>query len=69
MPSLKRKPLGAGLQRRVRARREASEDIESFGSPSDNEDHPAIDGEEENISESEGSAAEVVPFRSVSYRD
>ena len=69
MASLKRKPADAGLQRRVRARREASEDIESSISPSDNEDHPASDSEEENISESEGSAAEVVQFRSVSYRD
>ncbi|KAE9374512.1 DUF947-domain-containing protein [Stipitochalara longipes BDJ] len=58
MSSIKRKALDASLQRRVKARREASEDVESSASLSDNGDHPASDDEEDNSSESGESTAE-----------
>jgi ribosomal RNA-processing protein 36 len=43
MSLIKRKALDAGLQRRVRARREAIEEVESSDSPSDNGDNPVSD--------------------------
>jgi ribosomal RNA-processing protein 36 len=45
MSLIKRKALDSGLQRRVRARREAIEEVESSDSPLDNEDNPASDDE------------------------
>jgi hypothetical protein len=55
---VKRKALDASLQRRVRARREASEDVTSSDPPSDSEDHYASK-DEENMPESGESTAEV----------
>jgi ribosomal RNA-processing protein 36 len=53
MLSIKRKPLAVGLQRRVRARREASKDVESSELPSDNGDNPASDEDNSDPGESE----------------
>jgi hypothetical protein len=67
MPSTKRKPLDADLQRRVRARQESSEDVESVASelPAEKNDNPASD--DEDISDSGESEEEVftirLPFR------
>ena len=48
MSSLKRKPSEAVLQRRVRARRESSEELESIGSDSSLDGEEDADGEEES---------------------
>jgi ribosomal RNA-processing protein 36 len=63
MPSTKRKILDAGLQRRVKVRRESSEDVESAGlEPSlDNGDIPSSDDGDSDFRESEG---EVCTIRS-----
>jgi len=61
MSLIKRKALDAGLQRRVRARREAIEEVESSDSPSDNGDNPASD--DEVNSDAEEFAEEVCTIR------
>lgn len=57
MPSIKRKTLDAGLQRRVRARREASEDVDSTETASDKGGDPTSEGEDNSDS---GESAEEV---------
>jgi ribosomal RNA-processing protein 36 len=53
MSTTKRKAVDSGLQRRVRARRESSEELEEAGSvPSLNGDQPTED-EDEKIDEDE----------------
>jgi ribosomal RNA-processing protein 36 len=61
MSLIKRKALDSGLQRRVRARREAIEEVESSDSPLDNEDNPASD--DEVNSDAEEFAEEVCIIR------
>jgi ribosomal RNA-processing protein 36 len=61
MSLIKRKSLDAGLQRRVRAQREAIEEVESSDSPSDNGDNPASD--DEVNSDAEEFAEEVCIIR------
>ncbi|RDW70142.1 DUF947-domain-containing protein [Coleophoma crateriformis] len=53
MSSVKRKALGEGLQRRVRARRESSEELESVGSAPSVEDVGSASDDESNDAEEE----------------
>jgi len=63
MSSLKRKSSGASLQRRVRARREPSEDIASIASEaSQNEELVEGEGSEESNSTDEEDNNEEVSF-------
>jgi ribosomal RNA-processing protein 36 len=62
MLSTKRKALDASLQRRVRARRESSEDVESVASDLPSDNVPASD--DEGSSDSGDSEEEVCPIRS-----
>jgi ribosomal RNA-processing protein 36 len=62
MLSTKRKALDASLQRRVRARRESSGDVESVASDLPSDNIPGSD--DEDNSDSGDSEEEVCPVRS-----